>query len=98
MQATCESTAVASEYTLAWIEFLSGRFFFTIAGVMGVVALIAILYGWNLLSGMNFRKNVWPTIRHNPNALVTIYCVRVFSLAMFLGLLALAGAAVSTTY
>ncbi len=87
-----------SPYLLSWIEFLTGRFFFTIAGAIALVVFSVTLYTWNRVQGVRFKENVLPVVQRDPLALAITYTGRVLGWALFLGMVTLAGASVSITY
>ena len=90
-----------SPYVLAWIEFLTGRFFFMIAGAIGMVVYLATLYFSNLTllpRGHTFRDDVMPRVLQNPMAIAVLLGCRYLAFALFLGCLVLAGASVSIKY
>lgn len=74
------------------LEFLVSRFFFLLFWALGVGALIGFVYWANWTIGIKWSRDVWPVIKNDPQAMATHFGWRFFAIAVFVGLLAIAGA------
>ncbi len=84
--------------TMVWIEFLTGRFFFVISGAFGLVTWIGLIYFMNRTLGIKLKEDVVPLLKEHPLAASLYFSARILAVSLFLGMLALAGASVSTKF
>lgn len=76
----------------AFVDFMYSRFAYLVDGTLGMGALLTLVLVVSVLHGIKWRRDVWPTVKSDPSALAHLSGMVFLSLALFVGLLAIAGA------